>query len=123
MYLFNRTHIVYDRCKHEPHLFYAKNRMEALLYVAQKNKYSELPLLGGFLESRKPIIIDRLSAMDSRLSSLEANELSNLQMLALGVEVGAIKIDHLERFILKTDSDGYVYSLVEIAPENAILPN
>lgn len=112
MYLFNRTHIIYDRVRHEPKLFKAANRMDALFYVAQKNKFSDLPLLTNFIESRKPIIIDRLPAGDPKLEKIENGELNDLEMLHLGILIGAIKEMHLEKFISK--SDDYVYSLVSI---------
>ena len=112
MYLFNKTHIIYDRVKHEPKLFKAASRMDALVYVAQKNKFSDLPLLANFIESRKPIIIDRLPAGDPNLEKIEKGELNELEMLHLGISIGAIKEMHLEKFIAK--SDDYVYSLVPI---------
>jgi hypothetical protein len=115
MYLFNRTHIVYERCRHEPHLFKAETRMDALVYVARKNKYSDLPLLERFIESRKPIIIDRLANNDPRLEKIEKNELTSFEMLDLGIQIGAIKEMHLEKFIAKADD--YVYSLVSIDVE------
>ncbi len=115
MYLFNRTHIVYDRCKHEPHLFKADSRMDALVYVAKKNKYSDLPLLEKFIEGRKPIIIDRLDSNDIRLEKVEKNEMSSFELLELGLQIGAIKEMHLEKFIAKADD--YVYSLVPIEVE------
>lgn len=115
MYLFNRSHIMYDRVKHEPKLFKASNRMEALVWVARKNKFSDLPLLARFIENRKPIIIDRLEANDPALEQIEKNMLTDLEMLRLGISVGAIKEVHLEKFISK--SDDYVYSLVPIELE------
>lgn len=116
MYLFNRTHIIYDRCRHEPKLILAKSRFEALLYVARHNKYSDQPYLKEFIEKRKPIIIDRMRSDDTRLELIEHDKLSDLELLDIAVELEAIKIDHLERFIVKNDI--YVYSLVEIGFEN-----
>lgn len=89
--------------------------MEALVWVARKNKFSDLPLLARFIENRKPIIIDRLEANDPALEQIEKNMLTDLEMLRLGISVGAIKEVHLEKFISK--SDDYVYSLVPIELE------
>ena len=113
LYLFNKTHIVYDRCRHQAYLIKAANRMDALLWVARKNKYSEDPLLENFIKKREPIIVDRMAAGDSRLELIERGEFSSVIMLDIGVEVGAIKEAHLENFIVKNDD--YVYSLVSIA--------
>jgi hypothetical protein len=118
MFLFNKTHIIYDRCKHEPHLHKASDRLDALVWVARNNKFSKLPLLDNFIESRLPIIVDRMKPGDPRLEQIELGQITPTDLLSIGIEVGAIKLDHLEKFIAKKDSDEYVYSLVEIEFED-----
>jgi hypothetical protein len=115
LFIFNKTHIVWDRCKHEQHPFYANSRMEALIRVARKNKYSDEPLLERFIDGRLPIIVDRLKASDPRLELIERKELTNMELLDIGLEIKAIREDHLEKFIAK--SDDFIYSLSSPAVE------